>query len=173
MSKTRRTTRLFVLGPVIAALCLAGYAGDKNADNAKMYQQTLEGMKGQDMNAVLAQFEKWEFRGLDSWEADNPTWKDVGKHNRTKVKFSKDDYTQVFSPGGKFKVIIYNKLVGTDTSHIGEIDAMGMSAGKDINVNLEQFTVIRAVFKDGKLIQSKVWPKLDQSGFTGGTWLHR
>jgi hypothetical protein len=173
MSKTRRTIGLFVVGPVLVALCLAGYAADKNAENAKMYQKTLEGMKGQDLATVLSRLQEWEFGALDSWTAENPTWQDVKKHNRSKVTFSKDDYSTTFAPGGSFKVCIYNKLIGTDTSHIGEIDSMGRGVMKDGSINLEQYTAIRVVFQDGKLIQSKVWPKLDQSGFTGGTWLRR
>lgn len=173
MISKRRIVFCVILGPVVAALFLVGAASDKNSDSAKMYQKSLDAMVGQDYGAVTAQIEKWEFRPLDSFTAENPAWKEISKHNRTKVKFSKDDYNQLFAQGGKFKVLISNKLIGTDTSHIGEIDAMGMSTMKDANINLEQYTVIRLVFKDDKLLHCRVWPKLDQSGFSGGTWLRR
>jgi hypothetical protein len=173
MNNKRRIVYWIVLGPVVAAFCMAGAASDKNADNAKMYQKNLDAMVGQDYGAVTAQLKKWELQPLDSFSAENPTWKDVSKHNRNKIKFSKDDYDQIFAPGGKFQVLISNKLIGTDTSHFGEINDMGMSAAKDANFNLEQFTVIRLVFKDDKLVHARVWPKLDQSGFSGGTWRRR
>jgi hypothetical protein len=41
MSKTRRTIGLFVAGPVLVALCLAGYAADKNAENAKIDRKSV------------------------------------------------------------------------------------------------------------------------------------
>ncbi|MGZ7046403.1 MAG: hypothetical protein ACXVJK_08765, partial [Candidatus Aminicenantales bacterium] len=126
-----------------------------------------------DYGAVTAQLGTWELQPLDSFTAENPTWKDISKHNRTKVKFSKDDYNQIFAQGGKYRVLISNKLIGTETSHFGEINSMGMSATKDANINLEQYTVIRVVFRDDKLVQARVWPKLDQSGFSGGTWRQR
>jgi len=173
MISKRRIVYWIVFGPMVAVFCLAGGASDKNADNAKKYQTSLETMIGQNSGYVLPHLTKWEFQPLDSYAAENPTWKDINKHNRTKVKFSKDDYNQIFVQGGNFKVLIYNKLIGTDTSHIGEIDSMGMSTMKDANITLKQYTVIRLIFKDDKLLQYRVWPKLDQSGFSGGTWLKR
>jgi hypothetical protein len=50
---------------------------------------------------------------------------------------------------------------------------MGMSTTKDTELNLAQYTVIRVVLKDDKMVHFKVWPKIDQSGFSGGTWLRR
>ena len=173
MNNKRWIISRIVLGPVVVAICMAGAASDKNADNAKMYQKSLDAMVGQDYGAVTAQLEKWELRPLDSFTVENPTWKDISKHNRNKVKFSKDDFNQIFAQGGKYKVRISNKLISTDTSHIGEIDSMGMSTMKDANITLKQYTVIRLIFKDDKLLQYRVWPKLDQSGFSGGTWLKR
>jgi hypothetical protein len=173
VTKTGGIFHWLVIGPMAAALCLAGFASDKIADQAKQYQTALETMKGQESSKLYAQLEAWEFQVLDSWKAENPTSKEVGKHNRTKVKFSKQEYSEVFGPGGSFRVVIYNKLVGTDASHIGEIDGSGQGIMKDAKINLEQFTVVRLVFKDDKLAHVRVWPKLDQSAFSGGTWLRR
>jgi len=173
MIDKRRIVYWIILGPIVAAFCLSGVASDKNADNAKMYQKSLETMMGRNSGDVLPQLGKWEFQPLDTYAVENPTWKDISKHNRAKVKFSKDEFNQLFAQGGKFKVLVYNKLIGTDTSHIGEIDESGMGVMKDASINLEQYTLIRVVFKDDKLVQHRVWPKLDQSGFSGGTWLRR
>jgi hypothetical protein len=164
---------MIVVGVAMAALCLAGYAADKAADDAKAYQETLEGMMGVGFPKVIAKFHEWKFEILDSWQAENPTAKDVSRHNRSKVKFSSQNYKDIFSQGGKFKVVVYNKLIGTDASTIGEVDQYGMSVMKDAEINLEKYTVIRAVFKDDQMINVKVWPKLEQSGFSGGTWLRR
>jgi hypothetical protein len=173
MSKSGGIMKMIILGLGVAALCVTGYASDKVADDAKMYRNTLESMKDQGFGNIISKLQEWKFEALDTWQAENPTPKEVGKHNRSKVKFSKQEISEIFGPGGKFKVVIYNKLIGTDASHIGEIDEMGMSVMKDATINLEQYSVIRLVFRDGKLIHFRVWPKLDQSGFSGGTWLRR
>lgn len=173
MSKLRPFLVPAVLGAFLAVFSLGSASGDKVTDDAKACEAALAALKGQPLTKVIDTIREWKFEGLDSWMADNPTSKDVSKHNRGKVKFSSQDYKDIFAQGGSFKVAIYNKLVGTDTSHFGEINAMGMSAAKDAQINLEKYTVIRVVFLDDKLVHSKVWPNLEQSGFSGGTWLHR
>jgi hypothetical protein len=172
MPKPRPFILTVVLGAVLA-IAPAVPAADKVADDAKACQTALESMKGQPVTKVVDAIREWKFEGLDSWSAENPTSKDVSKHNRGKVKFSSQEYKDIFAPGGNFRVAIYNKLVGTDTSHFGEVDQYGMSAAKDAQINLEKYTVIRVVFLDDKLVHSRVWPKLEQSAFSGGTWLHR
>jgi hypothetical protein len=165
--------KIALLTLAIVMLGLAAIAGDKISDDAKAYKATLEGMPNATFDQVIAKLLEWKFEALEVWLADNPTKKDVEKHNRSKIKFSKKEIETLFMPGGSFKVVVYNKLVGTDASTIGEIDGMGMSIGKDAKVNLEQYTVIRAVFKNDKMIDFKVWPKMEQSGFSGGTWRRR
>jgi hypothetical protein len=173
MRITEKSPKVVLLALAVCGLFLAGIAGDKIADNARAYQATLEGMPDARLDQVIAKLLEWKFEVLEIWMADNPTAKEVGKHNRSKIKFSKKDIEALFMPGGSFKVVVYNKLVGTDSSMIGEIDGSGMGLGKDAKVNLEQFTVIRVVFKDDKMINFKVWPKMETSGFSGGTWLRR
>ena len=173
MSIVGRSARRILPVVILALVALAGPPADKAADEAKVYQATLESMKGQDLSKVIDKIREWKFEGLDSWSAENPTSKEVSKHNRTKVKFSSQEYKDIFGQGGSFKVAIYNKLIGKEATHIGEVDQYGMSPMKDAQINLEQYTVIRVVFLDGKLTHSRVWPKLEQSGFSGGTWLKR
>ena len=173
MSKPRPFIPPVILGVLLALFAPAVPAADKAADDAKACATALESMKGQPMMKVLDTIRGWKFEGLDSWIAENPTSKDVSKHDRGKIKFSSQEYKDIFAQGGNFKVVIYNKLVGTDSSHIGEIGDMGMSATKDAQINLEKYTVIRVVFLDDKLFHYRIWPKLEQSGFSGGTWLHR
>ncbi len=173
MSKMRPFVVPVILGAILALFAWAVPAADKASDDAKAWGAALESMKGQPMMKVLDTIREWKFEGLDSWIAENPTSKDVSKHNRGKIKFSSQEYKDIFAQGGSFKVAIYNKLVGTDSSHVGEIGDMGMSVTKDAQINLEKFTVIRVVFLDDKLAFYKVWAKLEQSAFSGGTWLHR
>ena len=173
MTKPRWFIAPVLIGAVLAVVSQSVPAADKAADEVKAWEAALESMKGQPMMRVLDTIRGWKFEGLDSWIAENPTSKDVSKHNRGKIKFSSQEYKDVFAPGGSFKVAIYNKLVGTDSSHIGEIGDMGMSVTKDAQINLEKYAVIRVVFEGDKLVHYRIWPKLEQSAFSGGTWLHR
>lgn len=173
MSHLRHFAGLVLAGCALALSALAVAAADKIADDAKAYQAALESMKGQEPSKITDKLREWKFEGLDSWAAQNPTSKDVSKHNRGKVKFSSQEYKDIFGAGGAFKVMIYNKLVGTDAANIGEVDQYGMSAMKDARINLEIFTVIRVVFLANRMVHSRVWPKLESSSFSGGTWLKR
>jgi len=168
--------------PATAALAVllaaAGIAQDaakplKPKEQAKVYETTLQGMIGQSLNKVVDVIEDWDFEALAAWEAVNPTEKEVASHNRAKIKFSKKEYTEIFGPGGAFKVVVYNKLVGTETTTVGTVDSSGMGSGKDATLNVDKFAVIRAVFKDNLLYVFKVWPTMDQGGMSGGTLYRR
>jgi hypothetical protein len=166
--------------PAVAGLAVlavlgvaAGAAQTKPKEQARLYEETLQGMTGQTYAKVISAIMDWKFQCLDAWEATNPTAKEVAGHNRNKVKFSKKEIAEIFGPGGAFKVVVYNKLVGTDATSMGAVDSMGMTAGKDLNVNVEKYTVIRAVFKDNVLLLAKVWPIVDQSGLSGGMLFRR
>lgn len=172
-----RNSRVFGFA-VIAALASATFAQVAGTDlkpkaQAKVYEATLQGMIGQSLNKVVSAIDDWKFEALAAWEAVDPTAKEVAKHNRNKVKFSKKEYAEIFGGGGNFKVVVYNKLVGTEQTKLGEIDASGMSASKDVSITLEKYTVIRTVFKDNVLAFVRVWPVMDQAGMSGGMTYRR
>lgn len=164
---------VIVAAVVVAVSGLASAEPQKPKAQAKIYEEALQGMMGASLGKVRAMIEDWKFEALVAWEAENPTAKDVAKYNRNKIKFSKKEIAEIFGPGGKFSVIVYNKLVGTESAMIGEIDSSGMGAGKDSTVTLHKFSVIRVVFKDNALILFKVWPNMEQSGMAGGMTLRR
>jgi hypothetical protein len=172
------TTARFPAIVIIAAL-IASSAGpaasgpQKPKEQAKVYAEALQGAMGQPFGKVVSMIEDWKFQALDAWEAVNPAAKEVARHNRNKVRFSKKEIAGIFGPGGTFRVVVYNKLVGTDSTTIGGVDASGMGAGKDLTVSLEKYTVIRAVFKDNILVLFKVWPVMEQSAMAGGMLLRR
>ncbi len=155
-------------GLVILGTGMAPGEPQKPKELARQYDEALQGMMGAPFEKVLAAIEDWEFECLDAWEAKDPTPQDVGKHNRNKIKFSKKEIPAIFGGAGTYRVVIYDKLVGTDSTAIGEVNSAGMSTGKDLTLRLEKYTVIRAVFKDNVLILAKVWPVMDQSGVSGG-----
>jgi hypothetical protein len=160
-------------------LLAAGAAAQKDEkplkpkEQAKIYEATLQGMIGQSLNKVVDVIDGWNFDALAAWEAVDPTEKDVASHNRNKIKFTKKEYAEIFAPGGSFKVVVYNKLVKSETTTIGTVDSSGMGSGKDATLNVDKYTVIRAIFKDNVLIIVKVWPTMDQGGMSGGTLYRR
>ena len=162
-------------GLVLAAAGLLAVAegADKAKDQAKIYEQELQAMTGQKLNDISAKLREWSFQTLQAWEANDPTAKEVAKYNRGKVKFSKKDYGAVFGSGGAFKVAVWTKKIGSDATTMGEIDGGGRGVGKDTTIVLDTFAVIRVVFKDNLLVNFRVWPKLEQSGFAGGTFYRR
>jgi hypothetical protein len=145
----------------------------KPKEQAKVYEETLQGMTGQPFGKVIAAIEDWDFECLDAWEAVDPSAKEVSGHNRSKIKFSKKEIAEIFGPGGDFRVVVYSKLVGKDATTMGTVDAMGMSGSKDATFTIEKYTVIRAVFKGNVLILTRVWPIVDQSEMAGGMLFRR
>ncbi len=156
---------------LILALTLS--AADKAKDQAKVYESELAPMIGQPLSKVVDKLEGWEFEALEVWQLENPTPKEVGKHNRSKVKFSKKDIERVFGTPGYYKVVVYNKLMSTDSTTMGEVDGMGRGIGKDLTITVAKYAVIRAVFRDERMIEFRVWPSLEQSAFSGGMPFHR
>jgi len=167
-SLRNRIAAVVSAGLVILGTGMASGEPQKPKELARQYDKALQGMMGEPFGRVLAAIEGWAFECLDAWEAENPTPQDVAKHNRNKIKFSKKEIPAIFGPGGTFRVVVYNKLIGTDSTAFGEVNSAGMSTGKDLTLHLEKYTVIRAVFKDNVLMLAKVWPVMDQSGVSGG-----
>lgn len=173
-----KSTRLLMT--VVAVLVLAAFAAAqepqlpaKPKEAAKVYEATLQGMMGQPFGKVISTIEDWKFQALVAWEAKDPTEKEVASHDRNKIKFSKKEITEIFGPGGAFKVVVYNKLLKTESTTMGTVDSMGMGGGKDTTMTVEKYAVIRAVFKDNVLSVFKVWPTMDQAGMSGGMMYRR
>jgi len=160
-----------VLGP--AARAQEADIPKKPKDAAKFYEATLQGMMGQPFGKVISTIEDWKFQALVAWEAVDPTDKEVASHDRNKIKFSKKEMAEIFGPGGAFKVVVYNKLIKTETTTMGTVDSMGMGGGKDTTLVVEKYAVIRVVFKDNVLSVFKVWPSMDQAGMSGGMMYRR
>jgi len=158
-----------VLGSLIAALCLPGFASDKISDNAKMYQTNLEAMKGQESPKILAKLAEWKFEIRNDWMTETSASKDFAEHNKGRTKFSKKEIAEIFNPAGQYKITVYSLLAGTESATMGTINYDGTSKGKDTTVNLQIYTVIRVVFYGDKLINVRTWPKLESSDIVGGT----
>lgn len=152
----------------VAAVGLTGSASDKITDAAMAYQAELDKMMGEAPMTIVAKLTEWEFLRSDTWMADNPTPKDISKHPMSKAKFSKQELKDVFGAPGRYKVGVYSKLVGTSQASMGTITDIGMQNNKDATFNVKIFTVVRMVFRDEKLIHTKVFPKIEGSTMSGG-----
>jgi hypothetical protein len=170
MKKIGETEKFVILGLALIILGLAGSASDKAKDQAKIYEGGLEAMRGQEYSPVTAKLVEWKFGVLESWDVENPTPKVISQYNRGKVKFSKQEFSDIFAPGGKFRVIVLSRLAEKEWATLGAVNDMGMSVNKDAEIQVERYCVIRVVFKENKLVHFRVWPKLEQSSFSGGTW---
>lgn len=168
-------TRPRTIGFIAAALLLTGAAAAQETEprvnpkkQAQVYESALQGLIGQAFGKVISAIDDWKLEALVAWEAENPDAKEVGKHNRAKIKFSKKEAESIFGGGGKFKVVVYRKLVGTDRTTIGTVDGSGMGAGKDSVIDVNKYAVVRVVFKDDALCHFRVWPSMEESGMSGG-----
>jgi hypothetical protein len=133
---------------------------------AKNYQTKLDLMQGQKSAAVLSAVAgEWKFELVNSWEGADPAPERIGRIAGRAIKLSDQEYKQVFSDPGLFKVMVFSKIVGTAEGTRGQMDGAGFNIYKDSTYQVEKFSVIRLIFRDDALVQSRVWPGLEQSRF--------
>lgn len=125
----------------------------------KLYVDGLEPMMDKDTHAVLAAIEdNWEFKCSKFWTVQDPTLDEVFREIKDKSAFTEQEVDRIFSPKGKYKVMIFFKLLRTDTVAIDTISSMGRSlpqAGEK-NVDKRQ-AYISVVFRDDKMVYFHVW----------------
>ena len=172
-----RNLTLRTIGAAVAtaaAVCfLSGFVSDKISDDAKAFEVELVAMKGQEPPKILDKLESWKFELIDAWMADGAASPDFKAHNKGKTKFTKKEMADLFGAPGKYKLALYGLQVATGSATMGTVDELGMSYQKDATVNLQVLTVVRIVFRDEKLVDVRVWPKLQSSSVAGGTWYYR
>ncbi len=132
---------------------------------AKIYQNNLEMMLGKEKEQVDSMIKDWDFGASDYWEEENPDVDTI--NNRSVSGFSKDEIQEIFSPKGKYSVWLFIKKVGTDSASTGQIDQYGKSFSKDTGYAVERFTLIRTVFRDGGLVDYKIFPNVSRSSISG------
>lgn len=133
---------------------------------AKNYQANLDLMRGQKSAPVLSAVAgEWKFELVNSWEGADPAPEKIGRVAGRAIKLSDQEYKQLFSNPGHFKVMVFSKVVGTAEGTRGQMDGAGFNIYKDSTYQVEKFSVIRLIFQDDALVQSRVWPGLEQSRF--------
>ncbi len=147
----------------LALLCVFICCASPGAKQAKIYQSKLETMFGNETEDVVAVIKDWKYEALEQWVEENPSVDEVKKYNRVGCGFSKKEIQEIFASEGKYRCMLFVKKVGEDVASVGLIDTTGMSDLKDSIVTAEQYSLIRVVFKDGQLINFKIWPSLSQA----------
>jgi len=128
---------------------------------AKLYENGLATMIGGDIGPISEKIcEDWEFEFSDFWDWENPSPETVLKNNHRLVGFSKQEAAEIFRAAGKYEVRVFSKPLPKRPSTIGQISDIGLPVLMDEVREAERKSYIRAVFRDGKLINYRVWASL-------------
>ncbi|MFC2168208.1 hypothetical protein ACFLRW_04415 [Acidobacteriota bacterium] len=142
---------------IVVAFLLS--CGSITHNEPEIYVNGLDPLMDKDTNAVLAEIEdEWEFKCNKFWKSQNPTLKDVYREIKVDTAFTEQEASQIFAPEGEYKVMIYYKLLKTDTIYGGTISSMGMSLPQANEKNTDKSQAyISVVFRDDKLVHFHVW----------------
>ncbi len=166
---TIRTARPAALAAAVLALALAAPAGPQAQDDPKAYEKELAALAGAAMHPTAWKMVRdWKFEMISSWEGEKPEKEMIAKLLPKKLRFSKEEVEALFAGEGRYNVMVFSKKIGEEHATIGQVDAFGMTAGKDSGVASEKHMVIRLVFFDKALVQSKLWPKIERGSISGG-----
>jgi hypothetical protein len=128
---------------------------------AKIYENELQSMMEKNSKEVVSKIEtSWDFKLARAWKATDPGSEAVLKNTRWETAFSKQEVEQIFSPKGKYEVMLYSKFLRKDIASTQEITPMGTSGWKTAEHEAERYAYIRVVFRDGQLVHFKVLPIL-------------
>ncbi len=132
-------------------------------EQVKIYVSGLEPMIDKGSEEVLSKIEDtWGFLCNKFWTTKDPTLKDVSKEIKGRTAFTEQEASQIFSPKGKYRVMVFFKLLRTESVSNGTISSTGttlhITAGKKYED--KRYANIRVVFRGDKLVHFKVWPKL-------------
>jgi len=160
----------------ILVLCILtpGCAATLETKQAQTYQThlgTLQGKKSKEVMPVI--IDQWKFEVANQWEGEQPAPQDVNKVAVKVIKFSEQEIRSIFSEPGNYKVMVFSKVVGSTSATTGEIDSMGFSLSKDSTYVSNKYCVVRLVFRDDVLLNSRVWGNLDRGRFVDGTTVKR
>ena len=132
-------------------------------EQVKIYVSGLEPMMDKGSEEVLSKVEDtWGFLCNKFWTTKDPTLKDVSKEIKGRTAFTEQEASQIFSPKGKYRVMVFFKLLHTETVSNGTITSKGTTAHTTVGKKYEdkRYAYIRVVFRGDKLVHFKVWPKL-------------
>jgi hypothetical protein len=164
-----RLRRLKLLPVLLTAFWAAACVPSVETKQAKIYQDYLDSTRGQATAKVVPVIRsEWKFELAKSSDVENPSPEKVREICPKSIQFSDAEIRDIFSQTGRYKVMVFSKALKSSSATAGEIDESGFSAVKDASYEIQRSSVIRLVFRDDKLVHSRVWPSLESSRFTEG-----
>jgi hypothetical protein len=152
----------------------AGCVAPVETKQAQTYQTHLGSLQGKKSKEVLPVIiDEWKFEVANQWEGEKPAPQDVNKVAVKVIKFSEKEIQAIFSEPGHYRVMVFSKVVGSTSATTGEIDSMGFPLSKDSTYVSNKYCVVRLVFSDDILLNSRVWGNLDRGRFIDGTTVKR
>lgn len=136
---------------------------------AKVYEAQLLSLHNETEAKVLPMVEKeWKFELLRIEKITGLSPSKIKELLPRGIRFSEEEIKTIFSEPGAYKLLIYIKEIGASAATTGEITDLGLSATKDTAYTVKHYSLIRLVFKEDKLLHSRVWPRIDSSQLAEG-----
>ena len=156
---------------ILAPIFLSGSSCIPSVETkqARFYENELLSRQNEPEGKVLPLVEKeWKFELLRIEKISDPSPEKIKALLPRGIRFSKEEIRTVFSSPGTYKLLVYIKELGLTAATTGEITDLGLTATKDTAYTVRHYSLIRLVFKDDKLVDSRVWPRIDSSQLSEG-----
>ena len=162
------------LAAVAALLAFAACRQAPAAAAAGTYEDALRAMEGEEFEKATGTISgEWKFEVASSWEGDRPSPEDLRMFLQKKIRFTDEEIGSVFSQNGRYRILVFTKKTGSEQASVGSVDSMGMAVGKDLGAEIEKFDLIRVAFRDGRLVQGRIWTNMERAGRTSGGVVRR
>lgn len=156
---------------IMILLLLAGISclPSLETKQAKVYEAQLLSLQNESEAKVLPVVEKeWKFELLRVEKITDLSPAKIKELLPRGIRFSDEEIKSIFSEPGRYKVLVYIKEIGASAATTGEITDLGLSATKDTAYTVKHYSLIRLVFREDKLLHSRVWPRIDSSQLAEG-----
>ncbi len=136
---------------------------------AKAYEAQLLALQAEPEAKILPLVEKeWKFELLRVEKISDLSPPKLKVLLPRGIRFSDEEIRAIFSEPGEYKILVYIKEIGASAATTGEITDLGLSATKDTAYMVKHYSLIRLVFKNDRLVHSRVWPRIDSSQLAEG-----
>jgi hypothetical protein len=160
----------------IAALCF-GFAACQQAPAtgaSGTYQDALRTMEGEEFDQATGTIAReWKFEVASSWAGGRPSPEELRKLLEKKLRFTDEEIGSLFAENGRYSILVFLKKTGSEQASVGAVDSMGMPVSKDLGSIVEKYDAIRALFRDGRLVQGRLWSGIERAGGTSGGLIRR
>ena len=157
------------LAAVAALLAFAACRQAPGTVAAGTYQDALRAMESSEFDKATATIcREWGFEVASSWAGGQPSPEELRKLLEKKLRFTDEEIGSLFAEDGRYSILVLVKKTGSEQASVGGVDAMGMPVDKDLGSIVNKYDVIRALFRNGLLVQGRLWSGIERSGGTSG-----